>query len=163
MGLIGSLDSTPDTANVWDSSESVGNATTAASTAFDLGPSTATNLDRNPHGELLMARFTFTTCSVAVGDMVIVNVQGSNTSGFSGDVYNLGSLAVGAAVITNTTIGVTQTQDRGRGMYVLPFYNIGIHGDDAAQQQQACRYVRIQTKTIGATSACVFSVRIEKL
>lgn len=163
MGLIGSLDRTPDTATVWDSSESVGNATTAASSVFDIGPSTATDLNRNPHGELLQARFTFTTCSVAIGDFVMVHVQGCNKADFSTDVYNLGTLAVGAAAITNTTIGVLQTQNRGRGAYVLPFYNIGIHGDDADQQQQACRYVRIQTKTTGTTSACVFSVRIEKL
>ena len=111
----------------------------------------------------MQARLTFTTCSVADTDYVIVNVQGSNSPTFSGDVYNLGTLVVGDAALTASNIGITQTQDRGRGAYVLPFYNIGIHGDDAAQQQQACRYVRIQTKTVGATSACVFAVRIEKL
>lgn len=167
MGLIGSLDRTPDALTAWDTSESVGNNATASSSAFDLGPSTASNNDRNPHGELCQARFSFTTCSTTVGDMVVVSVQGSNSSDFSTDVFNLGSLAVGATTIVTTNLGITQTTARGRGEYLLPFYNIGLIGDTSgtstAQSQQACRYVRIQTKTIGASSACVFSVRIEKL
>jgi hypothetical protein len=163
MGLIGSLDRTLDAATVWDSSESVSNATTGASSAFEVGPSSGSNLDGAKHGELFQARFTFTTCSTVLGDMVVVSVQGSNVADFSGDVYNLGSLAVGAAVITNTNLGVVSTQDRGVGAYVLPFYNVGLYTSAAGQQQQACRYVRVQTKTIGGSSACVFSVRIEKI
>jgi hypothetical protein len=58
---------------------------------------------------------------------------------------------------------VVSTQDRGVGAYVLPFYNVGLYTSAAGQQQQACRYVRVQTKTIGGSSACVFSVRIEKI
>ena len=164
MGLIGSLDSTLDAALVWDATESVGNGTTGASSAFEVGPSTGANNDGAKHGELLQARFTFTTCSVAAGDVVCVSVQGSNSSDFSGDVYNLGTIAVGDALDTNTRVGVVSTQNRGVGTYVLPFYNIGIFTTvSGGLQQQACRYVRIQTKTHGATSACVFSVRIEKL
>jgi hypothetical protein len=164
MGLIGSLDRTLDAATVWDSSESVTNNSTGASSAFEVGPSSGANLDGAKHGELFQARFTFTTCSVATNDMVVLNVQGSNVADFSEDVYNLGSLAVGAAVITNTNIGVVSTQNRGVGVYVLPFYNIGLFTTTlTGQQQQACRFVRIQTKTIGATSACAFSVRIEKI
>jgi len=163
MGLIGSLDRTLDAATVWDSSESVTNNSTGASSAFEVGPSSGANLDGAKHGELFQARFTFTTCSVAANDMVIVNVQGSNVDTFSGDVYNLGTLAVGAAVITNTNLGVVSTQNRGVGEYVLPFYNIGLCTTAAGQQQQACRFVRIQTKTSGASSACAFSVRIEKI
>jgi hypothetical protein len=163
MGLIGSLDRTLDAATVWDSSESVTNNSTGASSAFEVGPSSGATLNGAKHGELFQARFTFTTCSVATGDMVVVSVQGSNIADFSEDVYNLGSLAVGAAVITNTNIGVVSTQNRGVGDYVLPFYNIGLYTTAAGQQQQACRFVRIQTKTIGTTSACVFSVRIEKI
>lgn len=161
MGLIGSFDRTHDTLTVWDSSESVGNATTQNSDVFDLGA----NYTGSKFAELCQARFRFTTCSMAVGDCVIVNIQGANASDFSGTVYNLGTLAVGAPAIITTTLGVTASNGRGRGEYVLPFYTAGIDGDQVAEagNQQSCRYIRIQTKTIGATSACVFSVRIEKL
>lgn len=170
MGLIGTLDRTPDASLVWDSAESVGNNATLNSTVFDLGPSYAVDLDQMKGGELLQARFKFTTCSTTIGDMVVVNVQGCNVADFSTGsptLFNLGTLVVGAPAIITTNIGVSASNGRGRGEYVLPFYNIGIDGDaDAASptnKQQVCRYVRIQTKTIGASSACAFSVRIEKL
>lgn len=166
MGLIGSLDSTPDALSVWDATETVGANATKASDIIDLGPAWAQAGQAS--GELLCARFSFTAVSTAPGDMAIVNVQGGNDAAFSGgDVYNLGTLAVGAAAIINTNIGVAQTVERSRGEYVLPFFNVGIQGDFAAspstQKMQACRYVRIQTKTIGGTSGVTFSLRIEKL
>jgi hypothetical protein len=170
MGLIGTLDTTPDASLVWDSSEVVSNNATKDSSVFDLGQSYLSNLDQRKGGELFCARFSFTTCSTATGDMVIVNVQGCNVADFSTgspNLYNLGTLVVGAGAIIQTNIGVGNSNGRGRGDYVLPFYNIGLDGDALAASptntQQACRYVRIQTKTIGATSACEFSVRIQKL
>jgi len=166
MGLIGTLDATPDALSVWDATETVTAASTQASAIIDLGPAWAQS--GMGSGELLCARFSFSTLSTTANDMVIVNVQGGNDATFAtGDVYNLGTLAVGAVTITNTNIGVSQTVDRGRGDYLLPFYNVGIQGDVSAspstQKMQACRYVRIQTKTIGASSGCTFSVRIQKL
>lgn len=170
MGLIGTLDRTHDALTVLDASESVGNNATQNSSVFDLGPSYAANLDQMKGGELLQARFKFTTCSTAAGDMVIVSIQGCNVADFSTGsptLFNLGTLIVGAEAVIQSNIGVTASNGRGRGEYVLPFYNIGLDGDaDAASptnKQQVCRYIRIQTKTIGATSACVFSARIEKL
>lgn len=167
MGLIGTLDSTPDTLAVWDAAETVASATAQAGAIIDLGPSYAQT--GSASGELLRARFNFTTVSLTAGDMVLVSVQGGNNATFaSGDVYNLGTLAIGAKDIIATNIGVNQTVDRGRGEYLLPFYNVGIEGDAGAspstQKFQACRYLRVQAKTIGgAGSGTVYTVRIEKI
>lgn len=168
MGLIGTLDTTPDALLVWDASEILTNNATKDSSVFDLGQTYVGNLDQQKGGDLYCARFSFTTCSTAVGDMVIVNVQGCNVADFSsGALYNLGTLVVGAGAIIQTNIGVGNTSGRGRGEYLLPFFNIGLDGDALAvpptNAQQVCRFVRIQTKTIGAGSACEFSVRIQKL
>ena len=177
MGLIASLDRTPDALAVWDASETLAANATANSSAYDIGPDLArltgesdadyrTRLQAymkgRQNGELLQLRLNVTACDIATATSIaFVSVQGSNTDNFSGDVWNLGTIVLGNLTQTATTVGVTGTASRGIGEYVLPFYSAAM--DSGTIPYQQVRYVRLQSKTTGASSSLTFSARIEKL
>lgn len=176
MGLIASLDRTPDAAAVWDASETLAANATANSSAYDIGPDLArltgeTDADYRTrlvaymqgrqNGELLQLRLNVTACDVAAGSIAFVSVQGSNRDDFGGTVWNLGTIVLGDTAQVGTTVGVTGTADRGIGEYVLPFYSAAMDAGSIPYQQ--VRYIRLQSKTTGATSSLTFSARIEKL
>lgn len=177
MGLIASLDRTPDAAAVWDASETLGANATANSSGYDIGPDLArltgeadadyrtrvqAYMKGRQNGELLQLRLNVTACEVATATSIaFVSVQGSNTDNFSGDVWNLGTIVLGHLTQIASTVGVTATSSRGIGEYVLPFYSAAMDAGTVPYQQ--VRYVRLQSKTSGASSSLTFSARIEKL
>lgn len=180
MGLIASLDRTPDASAVWDTTETLGAAATSNSSVYDLGPKIAQNVDETDadyatrvqtymqgrqNGELLQLRLVVTTCDTATAtSLALVSVQGANKADFSGTVWNLGTIVLGHTTQIASSIGVTSTASRGTGEYVLPFYSQGIDSGSATYLPgQQVRYVRLQSKTVGASSSLVFSARIEKL
>lgn len=177
MGLIASLDRTHDAAAVWDAAETLAANATANSSVYDIGPDLArltgetdgdyrTRLQAymkgRQNGELLQLRLTVTACDIATATSIaFVSVQGSNTDNFSGDVWNLGTIVLGHLTQIASTVGVTGTASRGVGEYVLPFYSAAM--DSGTIPNQQVRYVRLQSKTSGASSSLTFSARIEKL
>lgn len=177
MGLIGTLDRTHDTANVWDAAETLGANATSNSSVYDIGPDLARltgeadaayrtrvegYMKNRQNGEMLQLFLNVTTCDVATATSIaFVSVQGSNTDNFSGDVWNLGTIVLGHLTQIASTVGVTATASRGTGEYVLPFYSAAM--DSGTVPYQQVRYVRLQSKTSGASSSLVFSARIEKI
>lgn len=176
MGLIASLDRTHDAAAVWDASETLAANATANSSVYDIGPDLArfageadadyrTRLVAYMQGrqsaELLQLRLIVTACDVAASSIAFVSVQGSNRDDFGGSVWNLGTIVLGNAAQATSTVGITSTAARGVGEYVLPFYSVAQDAGSVPFQQ--VRYLRLQSKTTGATSALTFSARIEKL
>lgn len=177
MGLIASLDRTPDAATVWDASQTLAANATANSSAYDIGPDLARYVGEadagyrtrvqaymkgRQNGELLQLRLNVTACEIATATSIaFVSVQGSNTDDFSGDVWNLGTIVLGHLTQIASTVGVTATASRGIGEYVLPFYSAAM--DSGTVPYQQVRYVRLQSKTSGASSSLTFSARIEKL
>lgn len=177
MGLIASLDRTPDAAAAWGTTQTLGANATANSSAYDIGPDLARRageadaayrtrveeyMQGRQNGELLQLRLNVTTCDVATATSIaFVSVQGSNKDDFSGNVWNLGTIVLGHLTQIASTVGVTATASRGTGEYVLPFYSAAM--DSGTIPYQQVRYVRLQSKTSGASSSLVFSARIEKL
>lgn len=176
MGLIASLDRTHDAAAVWDASETLGANATANSSVYDLGPNLArfdgeadadyrtrlvAYMQGRQQGELLQLRLSVSACDVAASSIAFVSVQGSNRDDFGGTVWNLGTIVLGDTAQVASTVGVTGTADRGIGEYVLPFYSAAMDAGSVPYQQ--VRYIRLQSKTSGATSSLTFSARIEKL
>lgn len=177
MGLIGTLDRTPDAAAVWDASETLGANATANSSAYDLGPNLARfdgESDANyrtrlvdymqgrQQGELLQLRLSVSACDTATATSIaFVSVQGSNRDDFGGTVWNLGTIVLGHLTQIASTVGVTATASRGIGEYVLPFYSAAMDAGSVPYQQ--VRYIRLQSKTSGLSSSLTFSARIEKL
>lgn len=186
---ISSTDYTYDTANTWDATESLAANATSNSLVLDIGPQiprlNAEETDGNyrtrvvgllqgiQKAELLQLRAIVTTCETATATSIAyINIQGSNTDDFSGNVYNIATLVLGHTTAIAGAVGVTGTSSRGVGEYVLPFYaqaqcETGINAAGAAISgavpSLACRYLRIQSKTVGASSSLAFSARIEKI
>lgn len=177
MGLIASLDRTPDALAVWDASETLAANATANSSAYDIGPDLArfagesdadyrtrlvTYMQGRQNGELLQLRLNVTACEVATATSIaFVSVQGSNRDDFGGSVWNLGTIVLGNSTQVGTTVGVTGTSARGIGEYVLPFYSAAMDAGTVPNQQ--VRYIRLQSKTSGPSSSLTFSARIEKI
>lgn len=152
MGLKNVLDGTADGALVLDASEILGANATSSSTGFDLG---STEPARFRVRIVVVSAETATATSA-----YIINVQGATSSDFLTNACSLGgSLILGNATAVTSNFFVQCSNARGAGEYVIDCTNQGL---DLTLGQYGCRYIRLQTKSIGASAALVFAASIER-
>jgi hypothetical protein len=150
MALPGDFDGTQDASLFITGLHTVGAATTgnsSASASFNLGDAPCD----------FTVQLIVSSVSTATGDCAILTIQGSTTSDFSAGNHILGVTAFGATAIINTQIGAGISAVRGTGSYAIRCSNVAFN--DTASPVN-CPYVRIQVKTVGATSGITYAARL---
>lgn len=141
MGFASNFDTTYDNAlgTFVIASQAANNTTTTS--IVDLSPvATDWTLHASVYG-----------VGVAATDYTVVSIMGSTTSDFSSGVYVLGHLILGDGALIGTTFGAAPSADRSTGHYAVRLHNVVPNGLESSDPI-VCRYIRLVSKTVGATS-----------
>jgi hypothetical protein len=137
---------------------------TAASPLSIVGATSGNSpiYDTNTNGPWMgKFRMAIVADAATPGSVLVVTVQGSNTSDFSGDKHTLANLIIGNNSGTGTIVltGATDSLPRGTNDYVLWTTNQAQVGDRllGTDKQISCRYLRIVGNVIGSAGTSIIT------